>query len=95
MSRYVCDFESLRTIATNLKKHVSDMNTAVAAYETNMQSDLSGWTGMASREFLGQSSKQIENARKYITSIDELANYINDAVTKIENAENEISSITI
>ena len=66
MSKYVCDFESLKTIANNLKKHVSDMNTALSAYETNMQSDLSGWTGTASKQFL---SPQVHATSPSVTFI--------------------------
>lgn len=95
MSKYVCDFESLKSIATNLKKQVSDMNTALSAYENNLQSDLSGWSGIAQKEFISNSEQQISNARKYVTSIDELANFITDAVSRIESVEAAISSINI
>ena len=95
MSKYVCDFDALKTISSNLKKQVSDMNTALSAYEANLQSDLSGWSGLAEKEFTSYSEQQITNAKKYINSIDELANFIDNAVSSIESAETEIASISI
>ena len=79
----------------NLKSQVSDLNNALSAYETNLQSDLSGWSGLAQNEFTSFSEQQIANARKYVTSIDELANFLNNAVNVIETAETEISAISI
>ena len=95
MSKYVCDFDTVKTIANNLKSQVSDLNNALSAYETNLQSDLSGWSGLAQNEFTSFSEQQIANARKYVTSIDELANFLNNAVNVIETAETEISAISI
>ena len=95
MSKYVCDFDTVKTIANNLKSQVSDLNNALSAYETNLQSDLSGWSGLAQNEFTSFSEQQIDNARKYVTSIDELANFLNNAVNVIETAETEISAISI
>lgn len=71
------------------------MNSAISAYETSLQSDLSGWTGLAQKEFINNSGKQIATAKAYVTSIDELANFITNAVSNIESAEAEISSINI
>ena len=95
MSKYVCDFDAVKTIANNLKKQVSDMNNSLSAYENNLQSDLNGWSGLAQKEFIGNSEQLIANTRKYINSIDELATFLANSVTNIENAEAEISSINI
>lgn len=95
MSKYVCDFDTLKSIATNLKKYASDMTSALTAYEANIQSDLSGWTGTAKEEFVAGSAEQIASAKTYATSIDELSNFITNAVDAIESTESEISSINI
>ena len=50
---------------------------------------------MVKKEFISNSEQQISNARKYVASIDELANFITNAVSSIETAEAEISSINI
>lgn len=95
MSKYICDFEALKTIAINLKKYASDMNSTITSYESNVQSDLSGWTGTAKDSFSQGLSSQIESAKTYAKSVDDLSNFITKAVEAIESKEAELASINI
>lgn len=95
MSKYICDFEALKTIAINLKKYASDMNSTITSYESNVQSDLSGWTGTAKDSFSQGLSSQIASAKTYAKSVDDLSNFITKAVEAIESKEAELASINI
>ena len=95
MSKYICDFDALRTIAINLKKFSSDMNSTITPYESNIQSDLNGWTGTAKESFSQGLSSQIESAKTYAKSVDELSNFITKAVDTIEAKEAEIAALNI
>lgn len=95
MSKYICDFDALKTIAINLKKFSSDMSSTITSYESNIQSDLSGWTGTAKESFSQGLSSQIESAKTYAKSVDELSNFITKAAEAIEAKEAEIASLSI
>lgn len=95
MSKYICDFDALKTIAINLKKFSSDMSSTITSYESNIQSDLSGWTGTAKESFSQGLSSQIASAKTYAKSVDELSNFITKAVEAIEAKEAEIASLSI
>ena len=95
MSKYVCDFAAVKTIADNLKKYANDITSTLTVYETNLQSDLTGWTGTAKETFAANSASQIASAKTYATSINELSDFITSTVETIESKENEIASINI
>ena len=95
MAKYVCDFEQVYAIGEKVCEAVTELETSIGTYSTNIDSDLSSWTGTAKDSFTRTKGEQVELAKKDFTYIKELGEFIKSSSKSIQELEEQLASLTI
>lgn len=95
MAKYVCEFDMISDSAKKASKIANDMKFELDQMKTGINDDLSSWTGKSSSAFSANKDQIVNNMKKNIDCIIELANFLNNTVNEIQNAENELAAIKI
>ncbi len=96
MARYVCAFDSVRAIGNKVKEEGTNLKNSINTYSTTIDNDLSGWTGGTAKNSFETSNGQIVASStadaEYIIALGE---FIVEAANRIEEVENQLSSLSI
>ena len=95
MSKYVCDFEEVRSIAQQIKTNKENMSNNLNSYQTDVDNALKDWTGPAKDNFNNSNSEQITKIGNNINQIESVSNFIIEVVNAIESTEEELASLNI
>ena len=95
MAKYVCDFEQVYSIGEKLCQSAADMKSAVTTYSSNIDSNLSTWTGNAKTSFTSTNQEQVQTATTDAEYIDALGEFIKTASKSIQALEEELATLSI
>lgn len=95
MAKYVCDFEQVNSIAEKVCQAVSDMESALTTYSSNIDNNLSSWSGDAKTSFTTTSSTLTSNATSDLEYINSLGEFIKSSSQAIQKVEEELANINI
>lgn len=95
MSKYVCDYDQLLSVAKSLCSLGNELETNVSTYASNMTANLSSWNGSAKKNFIKQCNGQVDLATRKAQETVALGNFIQNAVEEIQKTEQELAQLTI
>jgi len=99
MAKYVCDIEQVHAIGEQLCTSVATIGTSISSYSTNIESDLSGWTGEGAQSgkesFITAKNEQVDSAKLDVAYANELGEFIQEAAESIQKVEDELVSLSI
>ena len=99
MAKYVCDIEQVHAIGEKLCTSVATIGTSISSYSTNIETDLSGWTGEGAQSgkeaFITAKNEQVASANKDVEYANELGEFIQEAAENIQKVEDELVSLSI
>jgi hypothetical protein len=89
------DFDSAEKAIDELKKVASDGKTTLASSENTVSGDLSGWKGNASASMDTSNKAAYNQLNDDFQTVDEVANYMQNYVNVVNEAESALSSLKI
>ena len=97
MAKYVCDFEAVYAVGEKVCESTTTLQNAITSYSSNVESDLSGWTGEngAKDAFISTKNEQVKSAEADCTYINELGEFIKSASKSIQELEEELAGLSI
>lgn len=95
MAKYVCDFDQVNNIANRLEEIASNMTETVDSYVSEINGILAGWKGESKNNFTSSNNEKSEEIKKNIVPLNQASKYLKEVVTKIQSAEEELSSLSI
>ena len=95
MAKYVCDFEQVNSIINKLENSSINLTNDITSFGQEISSNLSGWEWKAKDNFITSNEKQIESIKTEILLINEMTDFLKQAVEAIESAESSLASLSI
>ena len=95
MAKYVCDFDQVASIGEKVSQAASDIKSAVSSYSSNINNDLSSWSGVAKSSFDSTNSSQVSTATSDSAYINALGEFIKTAAKEIKKLEDELAGLSI
>lgn len=95
MAKYVCDFDQVREVANKLIESANTLRDETTSYSSKIEEDLAGWTGDAKDAFVTSKNEILTNTNVNVDDITILGEFINEAVSKIEDLETQLSTYKI
>ena len=95
MAKFVCDYAQVTAAGEKLVQAASDLTSATTTYSSNIESDLSGWTGSAKSSFETQCKAQITTATEKAKYMNEFGEFIKTASQKIQELDDSLASLSI
>lgn len=92
MPKYVCDFDTVRSVADKLIDTASKLENDSTNYYSNMNSSLSGWSSSSKNNFVMQCDNKSKEAIEHARDASELGEHIKNTVSKIEELESELAA---
>lgn len=92
MPKYVCDFETVKQIGSDLVKAADSINTSVTNYATNIEGNLSDWTSSAKNSFVSVNSVQVATTTSNVEYTTKLGEFIQLAAESIEKVDEGLAS---
>lgn len=95
MAKFVCDFDTVQTYINEINEYIESLNEKITTLETNVSDATINWKGVASDTFKEAISIKIANLKNVSAELKELTTFLSDSVTKINETESELASLTI
>ncbi len=95
MAKYVCDFEQVSSIGNEICEAVSDMLSSLTTYSSNIESNLSSWSGEAKSSFTATNSSLISQTTSDFEYINSLGEFIKASSEAIQSVEEELAAMKI
>ena len=95
MAQYVCDVEQVIAIGEQVCQAVTALEASVTAYSSNIDGDLSGWTGTAKSSFKSTNDEQVKQTTTDLSQINELGEFIKSSAQSIQALEEQLATLTI
>lgn len=95
MPKYVCDFDALNSTSKALRDKAAELRKNISSCEGNVSSELANWTGAASEAIKQNNDSSYKTLNEDIDTIEVMADYIDEAATVIQAAEDSLSSLKI
>ncbi len=96
MAKYVCAFEDVYGIGESVCTAATELANAISTYSTNIDSDLSGWTGdVGKNTFTTTKNEQVKSAAADCTYINEVGEFIKTCSKSIQDLEEQLASLSI
>ena len=95
MAKYVCDFQTVNTIAKNLENQANELINSMGSYTSTLSSDLTKYTGDAKNNFIASNQTKAQTIKSNAVQISELSKFIKDASDRIQEAESQLASLSI
>lgn len=95
MAKYVCDFDQVNNIANRLEELANTMTDTVDSYVGEINGILASWKGESKTNFINSNNEKSEEIKKNIVPLNQASKYLKEVVSKIQNAEEELSSLSI
>ncbi len=93
MTKFVCDFDAVRSSAISLTKVADNLISDVNSYSNAVKAPLNEWTGSASESFDNFNSDCVKKTLDYTEEIKSFGKFIKEAADKIEEVDNELASL--
>ena len=95
MTKYVCDFDSVRNAINILDNKIIKMRTDLKIYKQNISTELSGWESLSKSTFEEKNNNMIDSINGNIEHLEQISNYLKTVVSKLESVESSLASIKI
>ena len=95
MAKFVCDFSQVTSIGEKLCTAATDIETSISGYASQIESDLSSWSGSAKSSFQTTCNSQVETAKASAEYINNLGEFIKQASQNIESLDGELAALEI
>ena len=91
MPKYVCDFETVRTIGKNLVGTAGEIKSYLTEYITKIKSDTAGWQSDAKTSFEGVNQVYTATTSGDVEYAVQIGEFIQYAADTIEETDSSIS----
>ncbi len=95
MAKYVCDFDQVYQIGEKVCESVEQLESSIGTYTNNIDSDLTGWDGMAKDAFIKTKNEQVTAAKADFTYVKELGEFIKNSSKSIQELEEQLAGLSI
>ena len=92
MPKYSCDFNQVSILSNKLIASSSDLTKSTKSYLSEIERELSNWTGASKDFFIEQTRIQTRHSLLKAHSYNCLGEYINAFAQKIENLEESLAN---
>ena len=90
MPKYVCDFDTVRTIGKNLAETAEEIKDFLTDYATKITSDTAGWKSDAKTSFEGVNQAYTTTANGDAAYAAQIGGFIQYAADQIEEKDSSI-----
>lgn len=95
MAKYVCDFDSVIAVGNKLISSANSLSSATSTYSSSIDSDLSGWDGVAKSAFASQKETLVSNNMSKAQYASEFGEFLIEAANSIQELEESLSGLSI
>ena len=92
MSKFVCDYGTVKEIAKNLDSIAEAMKNSTGKYYKQVNSDLESWSSDAKNAFNVSNTSNVVDSATGAAALSELANFINSAADSIKATDEKLAS---
>ena len=93
MPKYVCEFEEVTKAGKDMCKTASDLVSSVKTYTSNLENELSQWTGEAKESFTKAETERLQTIGNTAAYLDNYGQFVQFASKAIEEADEQLSSL--
>ena len=93
--KIVCDFDTIRTQLGLIKDQLTEMDTAISKYESDIATTLTSWKGSAKEAFTLTNEEQVTTTKTHVSDLTAIVEFVEKAVEEIEKIENEVANLKI
>ena len=95
MTKFVCDFDIVNSIAANLDNVSTNLTSSLNDYYSTLETDLSGWSGDAKSKFIASNEEKVKLIKSKLEDVTELSSFIKKASHSIQELDDQLSSMKI
>ncbi len=95
MAKYVCDYAQVTSAGEKIVEAANELMQATSTYSTNINQDLSGWTGEAKNTFASQSTSRTDIASSKAKRMSEFGEFVKEVSHQIQELDETLAGITL
>ena len=95
MAKYVCDFAQVSAAGDKVIEAANELLQTTSTYSSNIQQDLSGWSGQAKNNYSTQNSGREAIAVAKAQRMNEFGEFIKEASNQIQELDDTLAGIQL
>ena len=92
MPKYVCNFDAVKSTCSSLRNRSAELRKNLSRCEANVDSELANWTGDSAEVVKSSNESAYQTLAEDIDTLEVMADYLEEAASVIQAAEDSLSS---